>query len=445
LRDGWELPRVGDVINEKYRIERVLGTGGMSAVFEATHCLTDRSFALKWLRPDMATREDVVRRFVREARVAGRFKHPNVVEVYDFGQAGGSFYIVMELLEGESLEERLERVGRLSPDEARRVLLPCMRGVARAHAAGVIHRDIKTANIFLCAATEERPELPKVLDFGISRFTTPDVVRDSPVTESGVWMGTPQYMSPEQVRGKRADHRTDVYGFGVVLYELLSGVVAFDAVTTSDLMVKIATEEPRPLRELVPGIDPALVEITKRAMARKPEDRYQDLDSMIRALQPGSALPGARAATRGAAPELDGTATSAGGKRRFLALAAAALLGLLAVSWLLGQERRDPPASSATPEPRELAKADASAAKARASAGTTAGDAAKEIAPAAKKSPAERSARRTQPRDTARRPRGKPPNARGESGVTFDLDDFLPNGSAKGAKPREPGQARSEL
>src|SRR5688572_4904364 len=145
-----ELPKKGDLIAGKYSVEGVLGQGGMGAVFEVCHRLTGKHFAVKWLLPALSGQTEAVRRFMREAQVAGRVDHPNVVEVYDVGQEGDSFYMVMELLQGEPLARRLDRVRRLSIEECCRILIPVMHGLSVAHKAGVIHRDLKPDNIFLC-------------------------------------------------------------------------------------------------------------------------------------------------------------------------------------------------------------------------------------------------------------------------------------------------------
>jgi eukaryotic-like serine/threonine-protein kinase len=281
------LPQPGEVIGDKYRIEGVLGRGGMGAVFEATHRVTGKRFAIKWMLPNLSGHEDAVKRFIREAQVAGRFQHPNVVEVYDIGQQGdASFYMVMELLEGESLEARVEREGRMPLDAACRMLLPCMRGVARAHAAGIVHRDLKPANIFVCRATLETPERPKVLDFGISKTSGAGDLDASLTTKAGAIMGTPHYMSPEQVRGQVVDHRVDIYAFGVILYQLVSGQRPFDATSYIDLVLLIATETPKSLAELVPGTPQAFAEVVRRAMARDPAERFATLDQLAAALEP---------------------------------------------------------------------------------------------------------------------------------------------------------------
>src|SRR5689334_13092795 len=149
------VPVPGDVVSGKYRVERILGTGGMGCVFEATHQVTGKRFAVKWLLPDLSGHGDAVQRFIREAQVAGRFEHPNVVEVYDVGQERGSFFMVMELLQGESLGARLRSRGKLPHEEACSLIIPCLRGVHRAHQAGIVHRDLKPDNIYICTATNE--------------------------------------------------------------------------------------------------------------------------------------------------------------------------------------------------------------------------------------------------------------------------------------------------
>jgi serine/threonine-protein kinase len=310
VADESALPKGGDIVAGKYRIERLLGMGGMGAVFEATHRVTGKRFAVKWLLPNIGAREEAAKRFIREAQVAGRFEHPNVVEVYDVGQERSSFYMVMELLEGESLAERLTHAKKLTYEECFRILLPCMRGVARAHTAGIVHRDLKPANIFLCRATADHPEHPKVLDFGISKMSNLAGEVDSSITKTGVVMGTPHYMSPEQVRGKAIDQCADIYAFGVILYQLLSGELPFPADTYSELVLQIATETPKPLDQLVRELPAGLVQLVGRAMARNPADRFQDLDSLVQALEPftGSKPTSVAPASLGSSP-LDSPST----------------------------------------------------------------------------------------------------------------------------------------
>ncbi len=279
------LPARGDVIAGKYQVEGTLGQGGMGAVFEVTHRVTGKRFALKWLLPTLTSESDAVKRFIREAQVAGRVDHPNIVEVYDVGQEGDSFFMVMELLQGEPLSARLARARRLSPAEACQVLVPVCEAVSAAHASGVIHRDLKPDNIFLCRSIKGE-QSPKVLDFGISKMNNLAGEVTSSVTRAGTVMGTPHYMAPEQVRARPVDGRTDVYALGVILYELLSGSLPFPGDTYSDLVLRIMTESPAPLAQVAPGTPPALVQIVGRAMAREPDARFGSVAELGRALEP---------------------------------------------------------------------------------------------------------------------------------------------------------------
>ncbi|HKP60895.1 MAG TPA: serine/threonine-protein kinase [Polyangiales bacterium] len=278
-----ELPKKGDLIAGKYTVEGVLGQGGMGAVYEVCHRLTGKHFAVKWLLPALTGQTDAVRRFMREAQVAGRVDHPNVVEVYDVGQEGGSFYMVMELLQGEPLARRLDRVRRLSLEEVCRVILPVMHGLSVAHAAGVIHRDLKPDNIYLCK-TPLGTEVSKVLDFGISKMSSLAGEISASVTRFGLVIGTPQYMSPEQLRGEPVDLRTDIYALGVILYEALGGSQPYPGANFADLVLTIATADPKPLGQLAPGLPPKLLDLVGRAMSRDPNQRFESVEQMGRAL-----------------------------------------------------------------------------------------------------------------------------------------------------------------
>jgi serine/threonine protein kinase len=298
------LPQPGDLIAGKYRVEREIGRGGMSVVFGAKHQVTGRRFALKWLLPEISVHPDAAERFIRESQVSGRLQHPNVVEVFDIGQDAGTHYMVMEWLAGESLADRLERVGALSLRDACGFLIPCMRGVAAAHAAGIVHRDLKPANIFLCQATRESSELAKVLDFGISKLSIASGDVHSPVTSIGILLGTPHYMAPEQMQAQPVDARTDVYAFGVILYQVLSGSLPFSATNYGALVVQVATETPRPLQELVPGVPPGVADCVARAMARPAADRFQNLHALITALEPYAMGTLPRPSSRGTYPTI---------------------------------------------------------------------------------------------------------------------------------------------
>ena len=279
------MPDIGDVVADKYRIESMIGEGGMGAVFAASHALTGKRVALKWLRPELAANEAAVRRFMREAQAAGRIDHPNVVDIYDVGQHQGSTFLVMEFLLGEPLSARVAR-GPIDLDEALALLLPAMRGVSAAHSMGVVHRDLKPDNIFLCRGPDGAVREPKVLDFGISKVSSGDG-QNLRLTRTGAVMGTPYYMSPEQIRDSaEIDQRTDVYGFGVILYETLTGRVPFDGESYSSLVLQIATGTPPPLRQLLPGVPIALEKVVQKAMAREQTDRYADVATLVRALEP---------------------------------------------------------------------------------------------------------------------------------------------------------------
>ena len=289
------MPRVGDVVAGKYRIESVIGEGGMGAVFAATHTVTEKRVALKWMRPDLVGQHGAVQRFMREAQAAGRLNHPNVVDIYDIGEHDGSPFLVMEYLQGEPLGAALERA-LLTPQQVVRYLLPAMRGVSAAHAKGVVHRDLKPDNIFLCKNADGSYREPKVLDFGISKVTSTDGQLNPRLTRTGAVMGTPYYMSPEQLRdAAEIDERTDVYAFGVILYESLTGRVPFDAENYSALILEIATATPKRPRALRPEIPDGLERVVLKAMARSPDDRYANVEGLARALEPfarASSRPG---------------------------------------------------------------------------------------------------------------------------------------------------------
>ena len=278
-------PQTGTVIAEKYRIERLIARGGMGAVYAATHLVSGKRVAVKWMLPTLGQIAGARERFIGEACATARIDHPNIVDIYDVGNDGGSVYLVMEYLHGETLSDRLERE-QISAQEAITLLMPALRGVAAAHAHGVIHRDLKPDNIFLCRTAEGEPLEPKVLDFGISKITGPES-RDHSLTRSGAVLGTPYYMSPEQVRGARdVDERADVYAFGVMLYEALTGQRPFDAETYNQLILKIATETPAPMTSLNPTVDERLVAVIERSMAREPVLRYPSIEALATALEP---------------------------------------------------------------------------------------------------------------------------------------------------------------
>jgi serine/threonine-protein kinase len=274
------------MVADKYRVERLIGSGGMAEVYAAVNVRTERRVALKWILPVLAQSREVMLRFRREALAAGRINHPNVVTIFDVVEHQGSACMVMELLDGEMLSDRLVRTGPLPFVEAVAIMLPAMRGVAAAHAQGVIHRDIKPHNIFLCLDGDGSIREVKVLDFGVSKLTVADAATVGDITLSGNVVGTPEYMAPEQVRaGKEVDHRIDVYSLGVVLYEMLAGRPPYVNQHFSGLMLEIMQQDPPPLSRFRPDVPRRLAGVISRAMRRDPDQRFLDVPSFIQALE----------------------------------------------------------------------------------------------------------------------------------------------------------------
>jgi serine/threonine-protein kinase len=278
----------GELIGERYRLEELIGSGGMGDVFRARDTLLERAVALKLVDVgDPRRREEIAKNFLREARISAAIAHRNVVQILDFGTHGGTIpFIVMELLEGESLADVLGRGERLSFDWIAALVQQLLEGLAAAHDAGVVHRDLKPENIYLVRSRSG--VYPKILDFGISKLTDSQGAAHVTTTQGHV-VGTPAYMSPEQARGvKIIDKRTDLYSMGVVLYELLSGEMPFFSENPGDVMVMIVTKPERPLTERVPGLPKALSDVVACAMAKKPDDRFDDARSMQEALREAS-------------------------------------------------------------------------------------------------------------------------------------------------------------
>ncbi len=283
-------PLVGRTFDDKYRLDARLGEGGMGTVYRATHLLIERPVAVKVLSPRMVTDEAARERFRREARAAGRLQHSNAVAVTDFGETrDGLVYIVMELLEGRPLRELLARESPLDPARAVSLMLQAAAAVAAAHDAGVIHRDLKPGNIFV-VQRPNAPHIVKVLDFGIAKLgtdTTDGGEEGNPVntlTGTGVMIGTPRYMSPEQCDGAQLTPASDVYSLGVILYEMLTGQTPFTGATPLALALKHSSEPPRPPREHVPAIPPALAELVLRTLAKSSLERPQDAGEFRREL-----------------------------------------------------------------------------------------------------------------------------------------------------------------
>jgi serine/threonine protein kinase len=275
----------GQILDHKYRVEEMIGLGGMGAVWAAVNKRTGKRVVLKMLLQSLVDDDNARERFRREALATGRINHPNVVTVFDVFEHEGRDCLVMEHLVGETLADRLKRTGPIEPDEAFPLLLPALRGVAAAHAHQVVHRDLKPHNIFLCTGADGDYVTTKVLDFGISKILGP-ASEGQDLTVSGKAMGTPAYMAPELVSGDRvASRRTDVYGFGAVLYETLSGHRPFEGLSGIPLFEQIAKTPPTPLTTFRPGLAPEVVEVVERAMAKDPGQRYRSVEMLIGAIE----------------------------------------------------------------------------------------------------------------------------------------------------------------
>jgi len=274
IGDAQGDPLIGHTLDEKYLLEERLGIGGMGTVYRAKHLLIDRPVAVKVLNQRFVEDEAARLRFRREAKAAGRLQHPNAVAVTDFGQTDdGYVYLVMELLVGRTLRDILAKEAPLDPARAVSIMLQATEAVAAAHDAGIIHRDLKPANIFIVQRAEI-PAVVKVLDFGIAKLAAESLDEDDPtLTVIGAVIGTPRYMSPEQCDAAELTPAADVYSLGVILYEMLTGMVPFSGSTPLAIAMKHASEPPRSPREIVSSIPEDLQKVVLHALEKRPEDR----------------------------------------------------------------------------------------------------------------------------------------------------------------------------
>jgi serine/threonine-protein kinase len=271
----------GDVVADKYRIERVLGVGGMGFVMAARHMTLDQAVAIKFLIP-RSNAEAATERFEREARASARIESDHVCRVFDTGTLpNGIPFMVMEYLDGHDLEVELEGRSGLPVPQAVDYVLQALDAVAAAHAIGIVHRDLKPANLFLTVRADYSRRL-KVLDFGISKMLS-----DSSITDTKGIVGTPAYMSPEQAKNSRkTDLRTDIWSMGAIMYELFSGQPPYVGETVGEVLALVLNESPRPLRELAPNLPPGMLAIVDKCLARDREDRYESAGQLARALAP---------------------------------------------------------------------------------------------------------------------------------------------------------------
>jgi len=278
-----------------FQLLRTLGEGGMGVVYEAEHMTMHRRAAIKVLRPELAGDDQAIRRFFNEARATNEIRHPGIVQIYDCGtREDGSPWLIMELLEGETLSRRIARTGAMPAADVIGLGAQTASVLEAAHRAGIIHRDLKPDNLFIVHNPETVPtDRVKVLDFGIAKLTSSASAK-SMHTQTGMLMGTPLYMSPEQCRGTRqVDARSDVYSFGLILYQMISGALPFMSEGMGELFDMQMNRPPPPLEKKVPGVNPALAAIIERTLRKDPAERFQTMGEVQRALLAAAAAPAA--------------------------------------------------------------------------------------------------------------------------------------------------------
>ena len=283
-------PRLGMVLQERYRIVRKLGDGGMGAVYEGEHVLIKRRVAIKVLHAQFAQNPEIVARFQREAEAATSIGHPNIIEVTDMGRfPDGTAYMVLEFLEGRDWSHDIESAGPQPLGKVVHILTQVCDALTAAHAKGIVHRDLKPENIFLIERRND-PNFAKVLDFGISKIADAQG-QDRSLTQTGTALGTPYYMAPEQCQGKRdIDHRADIYSLGVILFQALTAQYPFDDESYPMLVLKICTEPPPSLAHYRPDVPQELQQIVNRMLAKDRDHRYQSVAEIKDALAPFMAM-----------------------------------------------------------------------------------------------------------------------------------------------------------
>jgi serine/threonine-protein kinase len=275
----------GEVLAGKYKVERVLGVGGMGVVVAALHLELDERVAIKFMLEEALANEEAVERFAREARAAVRIKSEHVARVTDVGKLeNGAPYMVMEYLEGVDLAGLLEKQQFIPVEEAVGYVLQACEAIAEAHAIGIVHRDLKPGNLFLADRSDGTRAI-KVLDFGISKASGRGSRPEMSLTKTTTVMGSPFYMSPEQMRAsKNADMRSDIWALGIILHELISGKAVFDAGTMPELCARILADDPEPLSQARPGVSPGIEAVVRRCLEKSPDKRYQTIGELASAL-----------------------------------------------------------------------------------------------------------------------------------------------------------------
>ena len=283
-----QLLRPGEVVDGRYRVEAYLGGGGMASVYRATHVVLEQPVALKIVSPQIREVPGVAARFIREARAATSLKGEHVARVFDVGtMADGAPYMVMEFLEGKDLGEVLETSQRPAVEDAVDWVLQACEALAEVHGRGIVHRDLKPANLFLTRGADGLPCV-KLIDFGISRFESPLSPKDAHgLTQPDAIMGSPRYMSPEMMESAtKADARSDIWGLGTVLYEMLTGDAPYDGESFIEIYRKAVDGPPRAPSAIRDDVPKALDEVILKCLSADPDDRYADVADLAAALAP---------------------------------------------------------------------------------------------------------------------------------------------------------------
>ncbi len=284
---AFEDPYLGKVIADRYKILSKLGEGGMGVVYLAEHVVIEKKVALKILSEDLARKGDLVARFMQEAKAASKIGHENIIDITDFGETpSGSVFFAMEFLDGADLAHYVREQGAMPFARVRHVMNQVCRALGAAHSKGIIHRDLKPENIYLIER-EGTADFVKILDFGIAKISSFDEGGGARLTRTGMIFGTPEYMSPEQAKGDRPDHRVDIYAAGCILYELLTGDVPFSAETFMGVLTKHMFEPVEPPSVRLPSaqISPDVEAVVMKALAKDREQRFQTMKEMALAIE----------------------------------------------------------------------------------------------------------------------------------------------------------------
>ena len=345
---------IGTVIDRRYRVETLLGEGGMGRVYRASHVQLHKPLAIKILRSENSRDEEVLARFRREAESASNIGNEHIVDIHDFGTLpDGSTFFVMECLQGNDLIDAIDAVQRFSEDRAVHIARQVCLALAAAHDAGIVHRDLKPENVFLIRRRDDR-DFVKVLDFGIAKMAN----RPHRLTRDGEVLGTPHYMSPEQCAGEAIDHRTDVYALGVLLYEMVTGHVPHDADTMMGILTKHLYDEPAPPSSRLGTVSSDLERIIMRCLEKRPEHRYQtmhEVEADLGKLEDRRHAVGPETVTLTPRLALEKGARSRTPKTAFLlGLAALVLLGVVALGWGLTNPGDEVTAESGTQNASEV-------------------------------------------------------------------------------------------